>query len=214
MIIRTPPTQRRILEAPPDKRRPLHEDYHDTIKPALVRRPGDGGSLRRGRGDYRYYVDTGPVLERGWRARAGLGFMGKRDAHLAPPWQLAVSSRRSSRGWNFRRTSPSGKNSAIRENTDETASGCCAASARAASMPARRRVPAAGVVDARRCISYQTIENRGIIRASCARDRHRIYGLRRVPRGVPVEPLCPRRPAAAARRATTSPRSACARSSS
>jgi shikimate kinase len=33
--------------------------------------PRAGGNLRRGGEDYRYYVDTGPVLERGWAARAG-----------------------------------------------------------------------------------------------------------------------------------------------
>ena len=55
-----------------------YEDYHDTIKPALERA---GHLLREIYGgenaDYRYYVDTGPVLERGWAARAGVGFVGK-----------------------------------------------------------------------------------------------------------------------------------------
>lgn len=56
----------------------LHEDYHDTMKPALV---AAGRVLEEmagvGEPDYRYYVDTGPVLERGWAARSGLGFRGK-----------------------------------------------------------------------------------------------------------------------------------------
>ena len=56
----------------------LYEDYHETVKAGLARA---GGELERllglGSGDYRYYVDTGPVLEREWSARAGLGFIGK-----------------------------------------------------------------------------------------------------------------------------------------
>jgi epoxyqueuosine reductase len=56
----------------------LNEDYHDTMKPALV---AAGRVIEELYGaaatDYRYYVDTGPVLERGWAARAGLGFVGK-----------------------------------------------------------------------------------------------------------------------------------------
>ena len=30
-----------------------------------------------GGADHRFYVDTGPIIERGWAARAGLGFIGK-----------------------------------------------------------------------------------------------------------------------------------------
>jgi epoxyqueuosine reductase len=64
----------------PDTSRPGHpiwaryamnEDYHDTIKPALA---AAGHALEEIFGaksdDYRYYVDTGPVLERVWAARA------------------------------------------------------------------------------------------------------------------------------------------------
>jgi len=55
-----------------------YEDYHDTIKPALV---AAGHALEElgdvGHADYRYFIDTGPVLERSWAARAGLGFVGK-----------------------------------------------------------------------------------------------------------------------------------------
>ena len=47
----------------------LHADYHDTIKEALV---AAGRVLEEldavTAKDYRYYVDTGPVIERGWAA--------------------------------------------------------------------------------------------------------------------------------------------------
>ena len=49
----------------------LYSDYHDTLKPALI---AAGQALESVCGitgtDYRYYVDTGPVVERGWAAAA------------------------------------------------------------------------------------------------------------------------------------------------
>lgn len=56
----------------------LHADYHDSLRPGLA---AAGKILEElygiTRADYRYYVDTGPVLEREWAGRAGLGFVGK-----------------------------------------------------------------------------------------------------------------------------------------
>jgi epoxyqueuosine reductase len=71
----------------------LHADYHDTIKPALQSAGGALEEIFDASGeDYRYYVDTGPVLEREWAARAGLRFCGQKcDADLAAPWQLATA---------------------------------------------------------------------------------------------------------------------------
>ncbi len=66
-------------EAPPVwARYALNLDYHDTMKPAMA----EAGNVLQGWAgisdrDYRYYVDTGPVLERSWAAEAGVGFIGK-----------------------------------------------------------------------------------------------------------------------------------------
>ena len=69
----------------------LHDDYHDTIKPGLV---AAGRVLEEMGGiaatDYRYYVDTGPVLERGWAARTGR--TGGRGCRRWTSWRAARCS--------------------------------------------------------------------------------------------------------------------------
>lgn len=141
----------------------LNEDYHDTIKPALV---AAGRVIEEECGvtaaDHRHYVDTGPVLERGWAARSGLGFLGKNAmlisrthgnwlflaciltrAEIAPDEPLRPGSDR-----------PQG---------DEPAGLLCGKCTRCLDACPTQAFPRPGVVDARRCISYQTIENKGII---------------------------------------------------
>lgn len=69
---------RRAPGAPGWARYSLYRDYHESLKAALARA---GAAIEEiygaAPGDYRYYVDTGPVLERAWAARAGVGFIGK-----------------------------------------------------------------------------------------------------------------------------------------
>lgn len=155
----------------------LHGDYHDTIKPALV---AAGRVLEAdlgiGPGDYRYYVDTGPVLERGWAAQAGLGFVGKN----------AMLISRTHGNWLFlaailvraglvpdepvRRTVP--------PRTAANGVGLlCGSCRRCLDACPTQAFPAPGVLDARRCISYLTIENRGSIpRELRAAIGTRVYG--------------------------------------
>lgn len=155
----------------------LHEDYHDTIKPGLVAAGkvleefGAGGLT-----DYRYYVDTGPVLERGWAARSGLGFRGKNA--------MLISKEHGN--WLFLATilarleiepdAPLRAASRDRQG-DEAAGLLCGKCTRCLDACPTGAFAAPGVVDARRCISYQTIENKGIIpRELRAGIGQRIYG--------------------------------------
>ncbi len=154
-----------------------HADYHDTIKPALA---AAGKVLEAelgiGAEDYRYYVDTGPVLERGWAARSGLGFIGKNTmlisrthgnwlllaailvrAEIAPddPIRRAEPARAAPHGVGL----------------------LCGSCTRCLDACPTQAFPAPGVLDARRCISYQTIENKGVIpRELRAAIGSRIYG--------------------------------------
>jgi epoxyqueuosine reductase len=141
----------------------LNEDYHDTIKPALAEA---GRVLERECGaaatDYRYYVDTGPVLERGWAARSGLGFIGKN----------AMLISRTHGNWLFlacilTRTEITPdeplRPEAARVGGEEPAGLLCGKCTRCLDACPTQAFPRPGVVDARRCISYQTIENKGVI---------------------------------------------------
>ena len=141
----------------------LHEDYHDTIRPGLV---AAGKVLEELCGvqetDYRYYVDTGPVLERGWAARAGLGFLGKNG--------MLISRRHGN--WLFlagiltrieiEPDAPVRKKPLPPKET-EPAGLLCGKCTRCSDACPTQAIPRPGVVDARRCISYHTIENKGII---------------------------------------------------
>ena len=151
----------------------LHEDYHDTIKPALVA-AGKMLEERFGAGpqDYRYYVDTGPVLERSWAARAGLGFIGKNA--------MLISRRHGN--WLFlasilTRIEFTPDEPVRSRYRDREVGLLCGRCTRCLDACPTQAFATPGVVDARRCISYQTIENKGVIpRALRAGIGNRIYG--------------------------------------
>ncbi len=151
----------------------LHDDYHDTIKPALVQAGRVIEEVCGLRGDdYRYYVDTGPVLERSWAARAGVGFIGKNA--------MLISRRHGN--WLFLAAvlvrAGFEPDAPVRERGEKGASGLlCGKCTRCLDACPTQAFPAPGVVDARRCISYQTIENKGIIPRELRRAiGNRIYG--------------------------------------
>ena len=174
--------------APVWARYALYEDYHDTMKPALAAAGrvieelfGAGGA------DYRYYVDTGPVLERGWAERAGIGFLGKNGMLISRQhgnWLLlgAILTTvelvedapiRKSAGRTPGVTGPAPTRSAPADRIGLLCGKCT----RCLDACPTQAFPRPGVVDARRCISYQTIENRGVIpRELRAGIGRRLYG--------------------------------------
>lgn len=155
----------------------LHTDYHDTIKAGLAEA---GRLLEREYGavatDYRYYVDTGPVLERGWAARSGLGFLGKN----------AMLISRDFGNWLFLaciltrveiEADEPLRPELARADGREPAGLLCGKCTRCLEACPTQAFPEPGVVDARRCVSYQTIENKGAIpRELRAGIGTRIYG--------------------------------------
>jgi epoxyqueuosine reductase len=151
-----------------------YDDYHDTIKPALVKA---GRLLEEIYGvagdDYRCYVDTGPVIERGWAARAGLGFVGKNA--------MLISRRHGN--WLFlasilTRVEFTPDAPVRRQASDFADVGLlCGKCTRCLDACPTAAFAAPGVVDSRRCISYQTIENKGVIPRELREGiGQRIYG--------------------------------------
>ena len=140
----------------------LYDDYHDTIKPALEA-AGRALELHLGIAPsaHRFYVDTGPVLERDWAARAGLGFVGKNAMLISREhgnWMFlaAIIVRAPAERLDGLLAAPS---SAAADGIGRYCGSCT----RCLDACPTRALPAPGVVDARRCISFLTIENKGPI---------------------------------------------------
>ncbi len=124
-------------------------DYHDWMLPRLEEL---GGFLVAGAGGgrYRAYVDTGPVLERGLAWQAGLGFIGKNCSLIHP--------RRGSYLFLgvILTDIPLPPATAPMPNRCSTCTRCLDACPTGALVEPRQ-------MDARRCISYLTIELKGPI---------------------------------------------------
>lgn len=155
----------------------LYSDYHDTIKDALIKAGRvleELGGCAVTAADYRYYVDTGPVIERGWAAKSGLGFIGKNAMLISRThgnWLFLAAVLTT---LDFPADTPVRKEAAGRETEPGLLCGKCT---RCMDACPTQALPRPGVVDARRCVSYQTIENKGIIpRELRAGIGHRIYG--------------------------------------
>jgi epoxyqueuosine reductase len=131
-------------------------DYHNVVGRLLrklARRLAAKGLAGRSRG----IVDAGPLLERSHAAEAGLGFESKAANLLHSrfgPWfflaELLVDEE----------LTPTGPESAGTESVVRGSCGTCRACIDACPT---RAIVEPGVVDARLCISYHTIENRGAI---------------------------------------------------
>ncbi len=133
-------------------------DYHKVIKKMLVRLTD---SLRQQffptstKNDYRLSLDAHPVLERAWAQRAGVGFVGKNSCLITPAagsWVLI--------GLLFTNQEIPPKPSKPGVAFDKLSCGSCTRCSRACPTGAIVRP---GVIDANKCISYLTIENKGAI---------------------------------------------------
>ena len=123
-----------------------NEDYHDLIEKRL--RDFDGKLQTLG-GTQRFYVDTGPVLERDFASDAGLGWNGKSTLQI----------HRRLGAWFFLAELLTTLDLTPDAPFGDHCGKCtaCITACPTAAITAPRRV------DARRCISYLTIEHKGSI---------------------------------------------------
>ena len=141
-----------------------HRDYHDVLKGKLKQLAAFVvGAARPQKADVKVFVDTAPLMEKPLAQRAGLGWQGKHTNLVS----------REFGSWLFL--------GAILTNLDcrpTLRSLTIAGNAAPASTSARQaRFPAPYQLDARRCISYLTIEHEGPIpREFRAAIGNRIYG--------------------------------------
>ena len=126
-----------------------HPDYHDLLKPPLQALTefldAAAGVSHRSL----WYVDTGPILERDLAQRAGIGFVGKHTNLISRSlgnWFLLAEIL-----------------TTAELEPDAPEHNHCGSCTRCLSACPTGALPAPFTLDARRCISYLTIEHRGSI---------------------------------------------------
>jgi epoxyqueuosine reductase len=124
------------------------DDYHDVLKDRL-RRVVERVEARLGASfPYRIYVDTGPLLERELAQRAGLGWIGKNTCLINPQMGSYILLGEVLLGLDLEPDPP------LATDHCGTCTRCVEACPTDCILPDR-------TIDARRCISYLTIELRG-----------------------------------------------------
>jgi epoxyqueuosine reductase len=136
------------------------DDYHDLLDAKLR---DLCAVLEEMGGAQRLYVDTGPVLERSWASAAGIGWNGK----------STVQIHRALGTWTFLGEILTTLSLA----PDAPARDHCGSCTRCITACPTQAITGPRHVDARRCISYLTIEHRGSIPEEFRRAMgDRIYG--------------------------------------
>jgi epoxyqueuosine reductase len=137
-----------------------NQDYHDVIEKMLGQMDEQMKILG---GTQRFYVDTGPVLERDFASDAGLGWNGKSTVQIHR--QLGT--------WTFLCELLT----TLELEADQPFGDHCGKCTRCIDACPTQAITEPHRVDARRCISYLTIENKGSIPLEFRRAiGNRLYG--------------------------------------
>jgi epoxyqueuosine reductase len=124
------------------------EEQSDEAIPAME--SGIASSQNSGLAIFKYYVDDGPVMDKVWAARAGIGWMGKHTNIINPEYG----------SWIFLSEIITNLEFETYNSPIEDLCGSCRICIDACPTGA---IIDEYVLDANLCISYQTIENRGDI---------------------------------------------------
>ncbi len=137
-----------------------NDDYHDLVEKRLA---DFNAALVELGGTQRYYVDTGPILERDFATDSGLGWNGKSTVQIHR--QLGT--------WFFLADILT----TLELSADPEFGDHCGKCTRCMDACPTQAITAPHQLDARRCISYLTIENKGPIPEEFRRAiGDRIYG--------------------------------------
>ncbi|MEM6484808.1 MAG: tRNA epoxyqueuosine(34) reductase QueG [Pseudomonadota bacterium] len=137
----------------------LGRDYHKLMRKRLAKLSrrieahvcdGERAEGTLGRGKYRAFVDSAPVLERALAQRAGLGWIGKNS--------MLISKEAGS--WFFLGEIFTNLPLAVDDAHEAEHCGTCV---KCLDVCPTRALIAPGILDARRCVSYLTIEHKGSI---------------------------------------------------
>jgi epoxyqueuosine reductase len=146
----------------------LGHDYHKLMRKALIQLDKWLAAQTGRRNQGRAFVDSAPMLERAWASQAGLGFIGKNTCLIHPrqgSWfflggLLVPETMTPDRP--PRVQLPPGKPDFEWRFADGTV-GACGACTRCLDVCPTAALHSPRQLDARRCISYLTIEQRGAI---------------------------------------------------
>jgi epoxyqueuosine reductase len=138
-----------------------NEDYHEVIKPRL--KTIARWLVQNGGGDVKVFVDTAAVMEKPLAVQAGLGWQGKHTTMVSKEFG----------SWLFL----GAIFTTLELPYDEAESDHCGSCSACMDICPTKAIPAPYHIDARRCISYLTIENKGPIpREFREAIGNRIYG--------------------------------------
>lgn len=126
------------------------DDYHDIMLPKLEQLAEFLQTLNP-TAESLCYVDTGPVMEKPWAERAGLGWQGKHTNLIDPKHG----------SWFF--VGEIITTAVCHPSLSEGSKASCGTCARCIDVCPTRAITAPYQVDARLCISYLTIEHKGSI---------------------------------------------------
>jgi epoxyqueuosine reductase len=121
-------------------------DYHEVIRPRLDRL---ADSMAEAGGRQRCFVDSGPVMERDWAAACGVSWHGKSTMGIHP--ELGT--------WFFLSVIMT----TLDFTPDEPLPDRCGSCTRCIDACPTQAITAPYQLDARRCLSFLTIENKGAI---------------------------------------------------
>ena len=150
------------------------QDYHEVLLAKLEALARFVAELAPGHGS-KCYTDTGPLLEREFGERAGLGFIGKNTLLIAPQIGSTFFLGEILTTLELPPSLP------VRMPS-------CGSCTRCLDVCPTHALPTAYVLDSTLCISYLTIELKGAIpRGAAAADGQPHLRLRRLPGLLPVE---------------------------